>query len=171
MGEVIWRASKTGLLAGVAIAVAMVIYAVILKLIGQQAGASTIGYYIVFPVVLFATLFLARNTLKNRLLSLGLVWVGVIATVSGAALYNVWVVVNTRFLIGGPILQLVSTYETYLARAEAGENVSSELAVIESFMASPELFAVNVFARLVILFVPVAIVFALIVRFVFKRSD
>jgi|GEM_PF-3914547 len=170
MGEVIARASKTGLLGGVAAAAAMVIYALILKLIGQEAGVSAVGYYIVFPVALFAVLYLARNPLENKLMTLGLVWMGVIATVSGAAFYNVWVVVNTRFLVGGPIPHLVLTYETYRKRAEAGEDVSQELATLEAFMASPELFAVNVFARLVILFVPVAIVFALVVRFVFKRS-
>ncbi len=168
MGEVIGSASKAGLWGGVIVAGAMVVYAIVLKIIGQQTGPSTIGYYIVFPVVLFAAIFVARNALESRLLTMALIWTSVTAAVSGAALYNVWVVFNSRFLIGGPIPQLVETYEAYRERAAAGDDVAQELAAIEGFMASPELFALNVFIRLAILFVPVSVAFALIVRFVFK---
>ena len=143
MGEVFGRATKAGLWGGVAAAAAMVVYAIILKIIGQQSGPSTIGYYIVFPIALVAAVYFSRTVLADRFYTLALVWAGVTAAFVGAALYNIWVVINTRFIVCGPIPQLVATHEDYLARAAAGEDVALELAAIESFMESPELFAVN----------------------------
>ncbi len=171
MGEVFGRAGRAGFWGGAGAAGAMVVYAIILKIINQQSGPSTIGYYIVFPLALMAAVFFARTVVASRLYTLGLVMTGVIAAFVGSAFYNVWVVINTRLIVGGPIRQLVVTHEDYLARAAAGEDVAQELAVIERFMESPEFFAFNVFVRLFILFAPVAVIAALFMRFFVKVDE
>ena len=171
MGEVFGRAGRAGFWGGVGAAAAMVIYAIILKIINQQSGPSTIGYYIVFPLALIAAVFFARTAVADRLYTVGLVMSGVLAAFVGSAFYNVWVVINTRFIVGGPIPQLVVTHEDYLARATAGEDVARELAALERFMESPELFAFNVFVRLFVLFAPVAVIAALVMRFFIRVGD
>ncbi len=150
-----------GIMAGV-----MIVYALFLKLIGAETGISTWGYYLVFPIVLTIAMMRFPPAAAAGSSYLTVVLSGLSVSVIGSFFYCLWVIVNTRWIVKGPIPALVEQYETYQSRADAGENVERALSSLQFFMASPEAFAVNVWVKLVIFGGLLSLILALVFRFI-----
>lgn len=121
----------------------------LLKLIGQEAGALTVLYYLVFPIWLciWAIANAWRHGLGFRFLpAFG---AGTLASLIGSTLYSVWVIINTRLVFRGPIPALQQAMEDIERRQAAGEAVASA-AILERSMESPEFFAALVIIQLTV---------------------
>lgn len=153
----------SGMLIGVGIAFALVIYALLLKVIDRVAGVSTWGYYILFCIFVFVAQIYASNSVPGGMTGLWRLFLqGVSAVVVASFLYCLWVVINTRVLEKGPIPQLRTTHKSLEERAASGEDVAKQLEKSERLLNSPELFALNVFLSLTILFIPIVTVLTLL---------
>ncbi len=156
------KAFRGRVLAGTIIATLMITYAVLLIMAGADSGATIIGYYLIFAG---SILELARrhniacdsrNTPYDQFKFAS--WAAAIA----AAFYSLWVVFNSRVLIGGPIPTLIEQRDALQSSAAAGNNVSEQLVAVQSYIDSPERFAANVWVTLVIFGVLLAVILALV---------
>jgi len=145
--ETIWSAKRQGLRLGLVLAGSLTLIGIVLKLLGHESGGITILYYLIYPVVLPTWAVIAAKRHPTPLRFLSLLWTGLIAVVSGSALYSLWVIFNTRVLIGGPIPTLVEAMADVERRRAAGEIVT-RTRTLELSMESPELFALMVTIQL-----------------------
>jgi len=148
---------------GFFIALAMLFYALILKLIGQQTGITTIGYYLLFVVgiITFVRQYIKKNTGVTFINQSGHL---LLLSAFSSLFYSVWVVFNSRIIINGPIPNLVASLKTLRAREAAGEDVTEAIATTIRFIDNPEIFAANVGTMLLLVGLLIGLVSILIIR-------